>query len=137
MERLTSSNGSYTLESGLEMLHTENKSWLSNVNFWKRETDFLNTLLAKNEPYITTERDKKELEHFQNRLLYYRGEVLDELAHNLREEEHVLAQVIKAENSDESTYRKQHLQHSDAVRSFEKVYNEFKDELFTFIEQLT
>jgi hypothetical protein len=137
MDRLTSSNGSYTLESGLETLHAENKNWLSNIAFWKRETDFLNTLLSKNEQFVKTDRTKKELEHFQNRLIYYRGEVLDELNHNLSEAEHKLAEVVKSEHGDEAPWRKQHAESADAVRSFEKVYNEFKTELFTFIEHLT
>ena len=137
MQSLKSADGKFVLEQGLESLHAENKVFQSNVEFWKREMQFLDHLLVKNEPFVKTERNKKELEHFQNRLIYYRGEVLDQLLHDLREAEHKLAANMQTEHADESVYRTQHNASADAIKSFQKVYNEFKEELFTFIEHLT
>lgn len=136
MESLTAADGKYTLEQGLETLHAENKMLQHHVEFWKREVQFLDHLLVKNLPFVTSEPNKKDLEHFQNRLFYYRGEVIDQLAHDLRETDNYLAKNMQANDSNQAAYRNMHYKTTDAVRSFEKVYNELKNELFTFIEHL-
>ena len=78
MEQLTSAGSDYLLEIGLESLHKDSKVWKSRIEMWKRELVFFQRLLDSYSNKFENPEDKKAEDHFQNLIIYYNGELLDE-----------------------------------------------------------
>ena len=47
MELLTSPKSTYLLEAGLDVLHEQSIEWLNEIAFWRDETAFFYSLVAK------------------------------------------------------------------------------------------
>ena len=128
--------GKYILQPSLISMHQQSLEWLSAATLWKRELSFFQKLLDKNSPKATTVDLKKEMDHFQNIITYYNGEVVDALRKKVREHEKDLADVLQTMNESDTKYFKDHESVMSELTIFLKTYDQFRHEFFSFIEKL-
>ena len=126
----------HVLEVSITELHNESRQWLSSIEFWKDELNFFQKLLDNNFLSIPAGEKMKQLEHLQNRIIYYRDEVVDEYRHNVKEHESNLASIQQSEREDEQSYRKQHAKLKEELTTLTGQFRDFKKELFQFVEGL-
>ena len=72
-----STTDKYILQPSLMGMHNESLEWLSTIALWKRELVFFQKLLDKYAPQMTGIESKKEIDHYQNLIIYYDGELVD------------------------------------------------------------
>jgi hypothetical protein len=136
MEELGTSS-EYLLEIGLEELHKESKVWASRIKLWKRELDFFQKLLDSNASKFESEEDKKAEDHFQNLIIYYNGELLDQFKQSVRRQEKQLGIMLTTNDyADESTFRRKHIQLKEEIDSFDDQFRKTKAEFFQLIESV-
>lgn len=136
MISITGVTGKYILQPGLMSMHQQSLEWLSAAEFWKHELRFFQKLLESNSPKATTVNFKKEMDHLQSIITYYGGEVVDLLKKKVRVHEGDLAIMLQAMNESETKYFKEHETIMNELISFSKSYDQFRRELFTFVEKL-
>lgn len=130
-----STTSKYILQPNLIHMHQQSLTWLSATEFWKRELTFFQKLLDQNASRLVAIQDKKSVDHFQNLLIYYNGELVDELRKQLRDHEKKLALMLKQENEANTQYFQEHEQLIERAASFEKSFQEFKHEFYALIEK--
>ena len=137
MERLTQSKGTFLLEKSLYDFHKESTKWLSEVELWKIELNLFQKLLDKHAPDLRTKQQKMEIDHFQNLIIYYNGELLDEFKHELNLHEKNLASSLKDEDEiSDIALRDEHATMHRRLDAFETEFKNYKKELFEFLEKL-
>ena len=135
MEKLKQASTDYLLEDGLNVKHQESTDWISEIELWKMELAFFQKLMDNYSPKFTTLDDKKQMDHFQNLIIYYSGELLDEFAQKIRRHEDYLAQLLKKDPAlADSQYRQKHGELKSHLASFESQFRMFKREFFQFME---
>ncbi len=135
MENLKEANSDFLLEIGLENLHQESCVWVSQLDLWKIELAFFQKLMDTNSAKFTSKDQKKELDHFQNLIIYYNGELLDQFRKKIRKHEKTLSSELKNENRlDETIYRNQHRVISSELKSLQHEYYLYKKDFFSFME---
>lgn len=134
MISVTGVTGKYILQPGLVTMHQESLNWLSTTEHWKRELSFFQKLLDSYVGNFTKVEPKKQIDHFQSLITYYKGELVDRLKKQIRGHEHKLARMLNEENEADVEYIQEHKAVIDDLASFNKVYNEFKNSFFEFIE---
>ncbi|MCX2738996.1 hypothetical protein [Pontibacter anaerobius] len=133
MKSLSPVNTNYLLEVSLEQLHSESTTWLSQIDFWRVELGFFQRLLERVAARMPTEEDKKRIDHFQNLIFYFKGELLDELRHNVREHEQYLGyQLDQRAPFNEQIYRQVHKKYEAKMDAFERDYRDYKRDLYRF-----
>ena len=138
MEQLTNAGSDYLLEIGIEELHKDSKVWMSRIELWKRELQFFQKLLDSNSPKFDNPEDKKNEDHFQNLIIYYSGELLDEYKQSVRRQEKRLAELVSQDNSDQidqAEFRNQQIELKAKVDSFDREFRKYKHDFFSFIEK--
>lgn len=137
MKNLKQANHDFLLEESLETLHRESQNWTSELKLWKIELKFFQKLLDNNSQKFDSIEDKKRMSHFQNLIIYYIGEVLDQFKQKIRRHEKYLAEELtNKEHLDESEYRKRHAEIASHVGSFRIEFIMYKREFFDFIEKV-
>lgn len=126
----------YALQPSLLDMHRHSLDWLSSSALWKRELSFFQKLLDKHAPRFASEEDKKRIDHFQNLIIYYNGEVVDGIRKKLRDHESQLAGSLQRENESDTRYYSEHKSLMEEASSFEKAFTELKHELFSFVEEV-
>jgi hypothetical protein len=134
MISVTGVTGKYILQPGLVTMHQESLNWLSTAEYWKRELAFFQKLLDSYVGNFTTVEPKKQIDHYQNLITYYKGELVDLLKKRIRDHEHKLARMLNEVNEADVEYIQEHNEVIEELTSFSKVYNEFKNSFFEFIE---
>jgi hypothetical protein len=139
MEQLTNAGSDYLLEIGIEELHKDSKVWMSRIELWKRELQFFQKLLDSNSPKFDNPEDKKREDHFQNLIIYYSGQLLDEYKQSVRRQEKRLAELISQDNPDQidqAEFRNQQIELKAKVDSFDREFRKYKHDFFSFIEKV-
>jgi DNA primase large subunit len=136
MVSVTGTTGKYILQPGLVSMHQQSLEWLSASALWKRELSFFQKLLDKNSAKATSTDLKKEMDHFQNIITYYDGEVVDSLRKRIREHESDLARMLQSLNESDTQYFKDHEKVMNELSTFSKTYDQFRHELFGFVEKI-
>ena len=136
MISVLSTTDQYTLQPGLIEMHKESLDWLSTTILWKRELVFFQRLLDQHAQDFSRVEDKKEIDHFQSLIIYYQGELIDELRRELRDLENHLAKVLQLRDESDSEYIKQHDIIIEKLSSFNKQFIDFKNSLYSFIEKV-
>jgi hypothetical protein len=136
MKLIESYKGKYALEVALEVLHKESRDWISEIDFRKDELRFLNNFLVSHSLKVKKQEDKQQLEHLQNKFIYYQGEVLDEMRHDIAQHEGILAEIMHKTSNDEKQYRQSHIDILDRLHSFEKTFRTLKKEFIQFAEEV-
>lgn len=135
MISVTATTGKYILQPSLVTMHQESLNWISAIELWKRELSFFQKLLDQHAPKMANVEFKKQIDHYQNLITYYRGELVDTLRKSLRDHEHRLASMLQELNEADVEYFKEHQGVIEKVSSFQKVFAEFKHGFFEFIER--
>ncbi len=136
MISVTGTTGRYILQPSLVSMHQQSLEWLSATALWKRELSFFQKLLDKNSIKATSTDLKKEMDHFQNIITYYGGEVVDDLRKKLRGHEGDLASMLQTMNESDTQYFKDHEKVMTELSTFSKGYDQFRHELFGFVEKV-
>lgn len=125
----------YILQPSLIGMHQESLEWLSATALWKREIGFFQKLLDEHAPKQSDEEFKKQIDHFQNLITYYGGELIDLYRKKLRDHESRLAHMLQELRESDTEYFKEHEGLMDEVSSFSKAFTSFKHNLYDFIEK--
>jgi len=112
--------------------HEENTEWIKKLDFYKDEISILKGRL---EELASKNNDKEVLafvESYQNRFIIQRNNI-DEISHKVKENEQALINEIKS-NPVAVDHRKTeyHAEEKDLVESFEKNFNDMRDEFNRF-----
>ena len=102
---------------------------------WKSEIRAFQKVLDQSSQTLTATDDKKKVDHFQNLILYYGGEVIDGLRKKLRDHENRLAKMLESENESDIQYYKEHDAIMDELDTFSNQFKQFRDELIEFVEK--
>tara|TARA_Y100000589_G_scaffold320020_1_gene349374 strand:+ start:47144 stop:47536 length:393 start_codon:yes stop_codon:yes gene_type:complete len=124
------------LEPAIEDLHNEHKDWISDMQFHKDEMKFFEDLLSLNLPKIKTDEQKAQLEHLQNKLIYFKGELIDKFLHDAKVHEFNLEKALESDHYDEDDLYKDHLKYRDDFKALHRDILDYKKELFDFIISL-
>jgi hypothetical protein len=130
-----STTKSYILQPGLLEKHRETLEWMSAVLLWKRELTFFQKLLDQYASKFTAVEDKKKVDHFQNLIIYYNGEVVGGLRRKLIDHEARLAAMLETMDESKVEYFKEHDDVMQELETFSRSFSTYKEELFQFIEK--
>ena len=137
MELIESPKSAYLLEASLEVFHFESNEWLSEIALWKDETAFFQKLLEIIAPKAKTPIQKVQLERLENKNIYYRHEVLNEMKNNVVLHEKYLSDLLDTTIEDsEQAYREKHKFISDNVLNFKSEFKNLKKQLFALSEEI-
>lgn len=135
METLTNSAEKLGLQTNILGMQRESSEWLSATELWKRELNFYQALLDRHATKTDSVEFKKEVDHFQNLITYYNGELVDLLHKKIRKHNKQINQMLHDENESDIETFHQHEDLMDEASSFQKVFSDFKQEFFEFIER--
>lgn len=134
MISVTSVTDKYILQPSLLSKHKKTLEWLSGAVLWKRELDFFQKLLDQYSSRFTSVDDKKTIDHFQNLIIYYKGELIDSLTSRLRLHEKRLAEMLETKDETKLDYFNEHEGLMNELEALNTQFREYKEELFGFIE---
>jgi len=136
MNLLSPATTNYLLEVSMENLHQESNAWLTEIEFWKAELAFYQKLLEKISVKLTSVEDKKKIDHFQNLIIYFGGELLDQYEHDIREHEKYLGQMVQDKVPvNEQLYREIHKKYQAQITAFDLDFKAYRQELFSYAEK--
>jgi hypothetical protein len=135
MISVTSVTDNYILQPLLIAKHKRTLEWISVTKFWKRELAFFQKLLDAHALRFTTEDDKKQVDHFQSIILYYKNELIDSFKTRLRLHEKCLATMLETHDESDIRYFKEHDQLMSDMESVNRQLTIYKGEFFGFIEK--
>ena len=135
MISITGTTGNYILQPATLKKHSETLEWLSYSMLWKGELATFQKILDQRAPYFTNLDDKKKIDHFQNLIIYYKGEVVDDLRKKLRDHENKLARMFESKNESDIQYFKEHDVIIEQVTTFSNLFKQFRTEFLVFTEQ--
>lgn len=136
MISVMSTTSNYILQPSLVEMHKKSLEWLSATVLWKRELKFFQQLLDNQAPKFSSVDDKKKIDHFQNLLIYYSGELVDELSSKLRKHESNLARMLQEKNESDTVYFREHQSLMIELQSFSESFQSYRHEFFDFIEKV-
>lgn len=135
MISVTSITDKYILQPTLVAKHRKTLEWLSAAVLWKRELTFFQKLLDQYAPSFSTTDEKKQIDHFQNIIIYYKGELIDSLTTKLRLHEKKLAEMLQSHDETKVEYFKEHKDLMNELESLNGQFVEYKASLYAFIEK--
>jgi hypothetical protein len=135
MISVCSITGKYVLQPALLGKHRKTLEWLSEVIFWKVELAFFQKLLDQNASKFSTSDEKKQIDHFQNIIISYKGEPIDLFASRLRLHEKKLAGALLTQDEMKVGYFKEHDDLMNELESVKRQLIEYKSALSIFIER--
>lgn len=120
----------------LSELHTENKEWIKELDFAKDEIETFKNRLSEVVQKNTGTDILAPAEHFQNQFIRHL-EVIDELKHDINEEEHKLVANAKA-NNVATDHRKSEENQALVKRmdAFSKIWRELKEEYYNYLKKV-
>ena len=127
--------GKYIVQPELIEKHIKTLNGLSSCMLWKSEIRAFQKVLGQSSQRVTATDDKKKVDHFQNLILYYGGEVIDGLRKKLRDHENHLAKMLESENESDIQYYKEHDAIMDELDTFSNQFKQFRGELIEFVEK--
>lgn len=136
MISITGVTGNYILQPATIEKHAITLEWLSESVLWKSELATFQKILDQRAPFLLTLDDKKKIDHFQSLIIYYNGEVIDDLRKKLRDHENRLARMLESKNESETQYFKEHDAIIDEVITFSTLFKQFRAELLAFTAQV-
>lgn len=120
---------------GLYQLHEEHKQWLNNLNFYKDELVIMQNRISE----IAQKNSAKEIlanvEHFQNQFIIQK-EQIDIISHEIKLHEQALEKEVN-KNETAVDHRKfpAHKDENEKIETFDKIFNELRKELNTFLSK--
>jgi hypothetical protein len=116
-------------------LHAEHTEFLNKLNFYKDEIALMRNRVEEVAGKNSNKEVLAHIEHFQNQLIIQRNNI-DELSHAVKDHDSYLENRVK-ENPVSSDVRQvnDHPLMRDNVLQFEKVFNELRHELNSFLSK--
>ena len=139
MDQLTNVDKEFLLKVGIEELLNQRRVWMSRILLWKTELGFFQKLLDSNSVKFQSADDKKLEDHFQNLIIYYNGEVLDQYKQSVRRHKknlHALGGDLEEVLREEETVRRNHIDLSDKIDGFDEEFRKYKHEFIEFMEKV-
>lgn len=136
MISVLSTTNKYIVQPNLIDMHQQSLNWLSTIALWNKELVFLQKLLDKHAADFTSTEDKKQIDRFQNLILYYHGEVIGNFRSNLVDHEKSLARSLKNLDESNTEYFTRHKALMEELAVFDLHFSKFRDDFFTFIEKV-
>lgn len=123
-----------TAKLTLQQLHLEHEVWLNELSFYRDEMRILDKYLLEIVSKNTGQDVLKGVEHFQNQFIRQR-EVLDELTHDIREQENKVISTLKGLNPIQMEKGKyeDHAGLREHVETFQNIYRNLKAEFLAFV----
>jgi hypothetical protein len=114
-------------------LHEENKTWLSNLAFYKDELLIMQKRIEEIARKNNSKNILESIEHFQNQLIIQK-EQLDILTHDVREKESTLEQQAKANPTaiDHQPFEED-LVLKDRMKTYGNLFFNLREELTHFL----
>jgi hypothetical protein len=114
-------------------LHADHKEWINKIAFYKDEVKVMRNRLAEVAGKYTDHDVQAMVEHFQNQLIV-QDEQADIMRHNVKQYEHVIEDHLKKNDvAADHTKWDDHVILRDQVETFEKLFNELRKDLITFL----
>jgi hypothetical protein len=135
MISVLSTTDQYILQPTLLGRHKKTLEWLSAAVLWKTELSFFQKLLDKYSPKFSAPSEKKQIDHFQNIILYYKGELIDSVTARLRLHEKKLADMLQSHDETKVKYFKEHDDLMNEAQSLNDQLSEYKTTFYAFIEK--
>lgn len=135
MISVTGSSGDYILQPVLFEKHSETVDWLSSTMLWKSELNTFQKILDERASLIKSIDGKKSIDHFQNLVIYYNGELIDGMRKKLRDHETRLAHMLESKNESDTHYYKEHQSIMDELEFFSAHFKQFRAEFFEFMRK--
>ncbi|MGE0773356.1 MAG: hypothetical protein AB7K37_16710 [Cyclobacteriaceae bacterium] len=135
MISVTGATSRYILQPSLMDMHNESIELKSSCELWKKEIAFFQKLLDKYAASFAALDDKKRVDHFQNLIIYYGGELIPELHDKLRAHEMHLARSLRELNESDTVYFTEHKEVIEELTSFARSVEQFRAEFYAFIEE--
>lgn len=112
--------------------HEENTEWISKLNFYKDEIKIMTGRLEEIASKNNGDDALAEVERFQNQLIIQRNNI-DNIAHEVKLNEESLIEAVKS-NPTAVDHRKveYHAKEQDLVESFEKNFNDLREDFNRF-----
>ncbi|MCB0733825.1 MAG: hypothetical protein H6608_04890 [Flavobacteriales bacterium] len=116
-------------------LHAKYNIWIKELEFYRDELKTFNNRLGDIVSQNTKTEITSQVEHFQNQFIR-ENEVIDILQHDIREEEHKLAENAM-ENNVATDHRKveEDTELNDRMDTFKKIYGDLKNEFNKFLTE--
>jgi hypothetical protein len=116
-------------------LHGEHKTWLNKLLFYKDEISIMKKRIAEIAQRNTAKEVLAFVEHFQNQLII-QDEQIDILAHNIRAHELSLEKAAdKNPTAIDHVKFEDHVVQRSEVETFEKIFNELRNELIRVLSK--
>ena len=125
----------YILQPSLLNSHRKSLEWLSAAILWKRELAFFQKLLGQYSSEFTSGEDKKRIDHFQNLITYYGGELIPALTSKIRVHEKQLSEMLESKDETKTEYFKEHDALMNELEALDAQLLQYKEDFFAFIEQ--
>lgn len=127
------SKPTYIDKMSKEDLHRESRNWLSTIEFWKQETDFMLHLVEDHFLYFLSKDIEQTLQPLLMKINDLKEKVFEAESDRIEGHEAELAVIIKSFYfKDETTYRQQHEILANEMSELENTYRMLKTELFRF-----
>jgi hypothetical protein len=116
-------------------LHEEHKIWLNKLAFYKDELSIMKNRISEIAVKNTSKEVLALVEHFQNQLIVQK-EQIDILSHDINKHESVIEDAADKNptNVDHQKFE-DHAAQRGQVETFEKIFNELRKELITFLSK--
>ncbi len=137
MENQMMDSRTLMLEQSLENLYQNSLEWQLEVALWKQELNFFQKLLDHYVSKFETVSQKQRLGHFQNLIIYYNGELLDQFRQQTRRCSKYLNKHIEEKgefNFDE--YQQKFGGLNNHLSAFASEFRKYKKDFFKMMEEV-
>ncbi len=134
METLTSPKSAYLLEGGLDVLHSESREWLSEVEFVKSELRFFMRLLKSKVFVLSKEQQRQHIFENMDKLC---SAVAVELGNEIKAHEKNLAVLQTSKGGSDAEYRAKHKTLKAKIEQLLNDTRTLKMLVFDFVEHIT
>ena len=136
MISVTGVTNNYVLQPALLDKHTKTLAWLSATALWKSELAFFQKQLDGLSALRLTREERSEVTHFQNLVLFYNVEVIEDMRKKLRNHESKLARMLETKSEWETQYYKEHGDLMQEAGALSERFENLKVDLRTAIAKL-
>lgn len=137
MISVTGVTNNYVLQPALLDKHAKTLAWLSATVLWKSELAFFQKQLEGLSALRLTREERSEASHFQNLVLFYNVEVIDDMRKKLRNHESKLARMLETRSEWETQYYKEHSGLMEEAEALSMRFGKLKGDLMMALARLT
>ncbi|SHG71927.1 hypothetical protein SAMN04488109_1543 [Chryseolinea serpens] len=137
MISVTGVTNNYVLQPALLDKHTKTLAWLSATALWKSELAFFQKQLDGLSVLSLMREERSEVTHFQNLVLFYTVEVIEDMRKKLRNHESKLARMLETKSEWETQYYKEHGELMEDAEALSRRFEKLKVDLRTAIGKLS